>query len=392
MLSPGLGIHWKRPVSWTHQNTNDFLNGQRTDIRIKRMQKSRTDRVRGPEGQGVRSPAAGGRCGARGVCRAFTARAAFEGASPHYRPAATQEAAFSRRSGRHHGSRRGGAGPAGVEQGLRSVPGAPVQVSTLGTIAVGRPPPSCGRSSRGPQPPPSSPGCSPWVSWRALLCFISHLPSLAAGGSERPASAEKVLQDTRLRRSPDVPQPGTWRPGGGAESRRRRTPGHAPLTSRRTPTSLGPSRRRRPSDPATRCACSPGPRAPGGWWKSEREGLREGPPRRAMTSGEAVRKAEMQSRNGKFWRRGHGRVALSVSPGQEARGKIRCSQVNRQKAPDLCLSRYWTLKKSSSSRWLSCSRLELSCCLAYSHCLQLVKRGWALPSGTNRPFPQVGGL
>ena len=42
------------------------------------MQKSRTDRVRGPEGQGVRSPAAGERCGTRGVRREFTTGAAFE--------------------------------------------------------------------------------------------------------------------------------------------------------------------------------------------------------------------------------------------------------------------------------------------------------------------------
>lgn len=37
--------------------------------------------------------------------------------------------------------------------------------------------------------------------------------------------------------------------------------------------------------------------------------------------------------------------------------------------------------------------LELPRCLgrASMNCLQLVKEGWALPSRTNRTFPQVGG-
>lgn len=87
---------------------------------------------------------------------------------------AIQEASFSRRSGQHHGSRRGGAGPAGVEQGLRSIPGAPVQVSTLGAIAVGAPlHPAVALREAHRHP---SPGCSPpCVSWRSHLC---------SGGSE----------------------------------------------------------------------------------------------------------------------------------------------------------------------------------------------------------------
>lgn len=128
-----------------------------------------------PEGRECAARPPGGGVEGAAAAQRSTARAAFEGASPpHYRPAATQEASFSRLSGQHHGSRRGGAGPAGVEQGLRSVPGTPVQVSTLGAIAVGDP--SILRSLFGGVHSHPSLGCSPpCISWRSHLC---------SGGSE----------------------------------------------------------------------------------------------------------------------------------------------------------------------------------------------------------------
>lgn len=80
-------------------------------------------------------------------------------------------------------------------------------------------PPSCGRSSGGSTATPP----------RAALLLASPGARTSAPGARRPACAEKVLQDTKLRRSPDALQPGAWRPGGGGDSRWGGTPGHAPL-------------------------------------------------------------------------------------------------------------------------------------------------------------------
>lgn len=164
-----------------------------------------------PRAGSAARPPGGGVEGAAAAQRS-TARAAFEGASPpHYRPAATQEASFSRRSG-----------------------------STMARDVEALDLPAWSRASglsQGPQCRSVPWGRSPWGPsiLRSLFGVYSHPPRAAlllaspgartsAPGARRPACAEKVLQDTKLRRSPDALQPGAWR-----RTRGGRTSGHAPL-------------------------------------------------------------------------------------------------------------------------------------------------------------------
>nr|XP_031535432.1 mucolipin-2 isoform X3 [Vicugna pacos] len=99
------------------------------DVENQRMQKPREGRtIRSPRGQGVRSPAARGRCGGR------AGRPGVPPPGPLQKALlpATREASFPGCSGQHHGSRRGGAGPAGVEQSLGVGPRGPVQLVRFG--------------------------------------------------------------------------------------------------------------------------------------------------------------------------------------------------------------------------------------------------------------------
>ncbi|XP_074232207.1 mucolipin-2 isoform X3 [Camelus bactrianus] len=101
------------------------------DVENQRMQKPRKGRRSGaPEGRSVQP----GRPAARGRCGGLAGRPSVPPPGPLQRALlpATREASFPGCSGEHHGSRRGGAGPAGVEQSLRSVPVAPLQLVRFG--------------------------------------------------------------------------------------------------------------------------------------------------------------------------------------------------------------------------------------------------------------------
>ncbi|XP_032350586.1 mucolipin-2 isoform X1 [Camelus ferus] len=88
------------------------------DVENQRMQKPRKGRRSGaPEGRSAQP----GRPAARGRCGGLAGRPSVPPPGPLQRALlpATREASFPGCSGEHHGSRRGGAGPAGVEQSLR---------------------------------------------------------------------------------------------------------------------------------------------------------------------------------------------------------------------------------------------------------------------------------
>ena len=225
--------------------------------------------------------------GVEGVAAAqrSTARAAFEGASPHYSPAS------------HSGGR--------LLPPLRAAPwlatwrrwtcrrGAGPQVRPRGPSAGQYP---GGDRRGGPLHPavalreahrhPSSSCSPPCVSWRSHLC---------SGGSEagwRGKSAPGHQVETLSGRAPAWSLE-TWRRWGFAAGRDAWPRAPLPRAYADQPGSQPPEPHERPRDSV--CLLSdPGPRAPSGWWKSKREGLNGGGPLGAdLTSAEAV----SQSRN-----------------------------------------------------------------------------------------------
>lgn len=230
------------------------------------MQKSRKDRVRRPGGQECAAGHPG--AGRAAAAQRSTARAAFEGASPHLSP------------GSHSGRPPSPAAPGSTmardvealdlpawsrASGLSQGP--PVQVSTLGEIAGG--PPSCGRRGR-------STATLPGLLSLHLLALAPLLRGLGGRLVRKKCSRTPSWRRSLTRSSLELGDQARWGLAVGRDAC------HALLSPRRTPTSLvtrhagaalGATPRLRV--PALRPGSS---RAPGSWWKNKREGLKGGAP------------------------------------------------------------------------------------------------------------------
>lgn len=238
-----------------------------------------------PEGRECAAQPPGGGVEGAAAAQRSTARAAFEGASPHYSPASHSgslllpplRAAPWLATWRRWTCRRG-AGP-------QVHPRGPSAGQYPGGDRRGVPPPSCGRSSGGPQTP--FPGL---LSSLRLLELAPLLRGSEAGWRGKSAPGHQV--ETLFGRAPAWSLE-TWRRWGFAAGRDAWP--RAPLLKAYAdqPGSQPPEPPKRPRDSV--CLLSdPGPRAPGSWWKSKREGLNGGGPLGAdLTSAEAV----PQSRN-----------------------------------------------------------------------------------------------